>query len=215
MSAADFVRLPNLLSLTRIALIVPLGYFISRNDPASHAIAVALVALAGITDGLDGYLARRLNQVSSLGIALDPVADKIFAAALIILLMIFRSFPLWLAAVIIGRDLLILLAGSILLAGRDITLPSNLTGKYAFFSIVMLLLSYIMHFDFGIHLLTPISVVLIAASLFNYGRLFIKVRAGQPAPQFNDKPAYRLARIFVTAGLSILYVVKLYLDVVR
>ena len=214
MAASELYRIPNLLSLARIALIPFLGYFVARTDKTSMIISVGLMAVAGITDGLDGYLARRLGQVSRLGIALDPVADKIFAAALIVLLIIHRGMPIWLGAIIVGRDLIILAAGSILLQGRKITLPSNLTGKYAFFSIIMLLLSYTTRFEFGVVMLTWITLALIATSLVNYGRLFFLVRANQPPPKFRDRPVYRWLRITATTLLSILWLVKWFLDVV-
>ena len=214
MAVTELFRIPNLFSLARIALIPFLGYFLARTDKTSMIISVGLMAVAGITDGLDGYLARRLGQVSRLGIALDPIADKIFAAALIVLLIIFRGMPVWLGAVIVGRDLVILAAGSILLRGRDISLPSNLTGKYAFFAIIMLLLSYTTRFQFGVALLTWITLTLIFASLVNYGRLFFRLEANQPPPVFEDRPLYRWLRITVTTLLSVLWVVKWFLDVV-
>jgi len=210
----ELLRIPNLLSLARIALIPFLAYFLAQNNELSTIASVALMAIAGITDGLDGYLARRMNLVSRLGIALDPIADKLFAAALVILLAMYRGLPIWLGIVIVGRDLIILAAGSILLKGKEITLPSNLTGKYAFFAIIMLLLSYTTYFSFGVTLLTWITLALILASLINYGRFFLRLRANQPPPAFNDTPLLRTLRIVTTTILSALWLIKWFLDVV-
>ena len=214
MTMTELLRIPNLLSLARIALIAPLAYFLSQSNEFSTVASVTLMAFAGITDGLDGYLARRMGLVSRLGIALDPIADKLFAAALVVLLILFRGLPVWLGIVIVGRDLIILVAGSILLKGRKITLPSNLTGKYAFFAIIMLLLSYTTYFHFGVVFLTWITLILILASLINYGRLFVRIRAGEPPPVFNDTPLLRTLRVIATTALSALWLITWFIDVV-
>ena len=64
------------------------------------------------TDLIDGWIARNFNQASRFGAFLDPVADKIFAGITVVLLIFYRDLPLWLAAVILGRDLIIMLAGA-------------------------------------------------------------------------------------------------------
>ena len=80
-------NLPNLLTLSRIAaipVIVALLYF---HDPVTRWIALALFVLAGVTDYLDGYLARHWGQVSAFGRFLDPIADKLLVAGLIVILV--------------------------------------------------------------------------------------------------------------------------------
>jgi CDP-diacylglycerol--glycerol-3-phosphate 3-phosphatidyltransferase len=103
------MNIPNTLTLIRIALIpVFVVAFCLPFDWARPASAI-IFALAGITDWLDGYLARRLAQTSALGAFLDPVADKLMVAVALVLLV--QSDPhLWLAipaAVIIGREIAI------------------------------------------------------------------------------------------------------------
>ncbi len=206
----EILRLPNLVSLSRIAMIPVLWYFVARPGDTAMLWAAVVMIAAGASDGLDGWLARRMNAVSPLGIALDPIADKVFAGALVILLIIYRDFPLWLAGVIVGRDLLILAAGLILLRGRDITLPSNLTGKYAFTAIAVLLGSYVIRFPFGIELCTWLTLALVLASTINYGRVFLRVRDGQPPPRFSDRPAFRRTRLSLTVVLALIYLAMLY-----
>ena len=101
------LTLPNILTLLRIALIpcFVLVYYL----PFEHArlCAAALFGIAAVTDWLDGYLARRLNQISKLGAFLDPVADKLMVAVVLVVLLEARH-SLWLvapAAVIIGREI--------------------------------------------------------------------------------------------------------------
>lgn len=211
MAPTRMLQIPNLVSLTRILLIPFVGYFLWRGDSQSTLICAGLLVVAAITDFLDGYLARRLGQVSRLGIALDPVCDKIFAGALVVMLVLFRGFPVWLAGAIVGRDLVIVGAGLYLMRGRDIDMPSNLTGKYAFAAIAILLGSYVIRFDFGIALMTWITVVLLVASIVSYGRVFVIIRRGLTPRPFTDRPLFRALRIAVVVVVAAVYFHRLFI----
>jgi CDP-diacylglycerol--glycerol-3-phosphate 3-phosphatidyltransferase len=80
------VNLPNILTVGRIVLIVPFALLFFADDSRAHWAALGLFLLAAITDWLDGYLARRLNQGSALGRMLDPIADKLLVVAALLLL---------------------------------------------------------------------------------------------------------------------------------
>ncbi len=206
MNARELLHIPNLLSLSRVALTPAIGYFLWKGDNQSTVICAALLVVAGITDGLDGYLARRLGQISDMGKVLDPTADKVMAAVLVVLLILYRDFPIWLAVVIVGRDLLILIAGIVLLRGKKVVVGSNLTGKYAFSAIAVLLGSYVIRFKFGIATAPWIVVALIAFSIVLYARVFLRIRRGEEAPVFIDRPLYRILRTAATtiyAGLVV------------
>ncbi len=210
----DLRLAPNLLSLLRVLITPFIGYFLSLNTHKGILICVGLLTLAGITDFLDGILARRLNQITSLGMILDPVADKIFTLALIIELVYFRDFPVWLAAAIILRDLLILLASLIVLKERRLELPSNLTGKYYFATISLLILSYIVHFPFGERMFFYIGILLLGFSSFNYARTFMIVRRGGEFPIFRDRPVYKYARLLATIAIIAIGLYMFYIEVV-
>jgi len=96
--------LPNAISILRIALIAPILNLILQG---SFAWALALFWLAGFSDGLDGYLAKRFDWHTRLGALLDPVADKLLVAGLFITLAYTQDIPVWLAAVVIVRDVVI------------------------------------------------------------------------------------------------------------
>jgi CDP-diacylglycerol--glycerol-3-phosphate 3-phosphatidyltransferase len=198
--------------LFRILIIPALGYYISRPDERYSYIALAILILAGISDGLDGYLARKLNQVSKMGLALDPLADKILAGTLVIMLIFFRDFPIWLAGLIIGRDLLILVAAATLMKGTSFVVSSNLTGKYAFFFMVVLIGCSIIRFGFGVMLMTYVSSVLIMASIILYTHSFIRIRKGASARDFSDKTIYQVMRVGLTAIVLVVLLIKLYLS---
>ncbi len=97
--------LPNAISLLRIALIVPILLFIFEGR---YAWALALFFVAGFSDGIDGYLAKRYNWHTRLGALLDPVADKLLVAGTFIVLAYTQHIPVWLAVVVIARDVIII-----------------------------------------------------------------------------------------------------------
>jgi cardiolipin synthase len=100
----SFKWLPNAISFMRIALVAPILMLILRDD---FAWALALFALAGFSDGLDGYLAKRFDWHTRLGALLDPVADKLLVAGTFITLAYTQDIPIWLASVVILRDVII------------------------------------------------------------------------------------------------------------
>lgn len=105
--------IPNILTLLRIALIpvFVICYYLPLSS--AHVIAAVVFALAGFTDWLDGYLARRWQETSAFGAFLDPVADKLMVAATLVLIVDTNPTPysgIWLAfpaLVIIGREITI------------------------------------------------------------------------------------------------------------
>ena len=96
--------LPNAISLMRIALIAPILIFILEEN---YGWALALFCLAGFSDGLDGYLAVRFGWTTRLGGLLDPAADKLLITGMFITLAYTAIIPVWLAAVVILRDVVI------------------------------------------------------------------------------------------------------------
>ena len=97
--------LPNAISLFRIALVAPI-LWLMLND--RHDVALVLFFVAGFSDGLDGYLAKRFNWHSRSGALLDPVADKLLVAGTFVTLAATGHLPIWLAAIVILRDVVIL-----------------------------------------------------------------------------------------------------------
>lgn len=102
--------LPNILTASRIVALLPLIALLYVDAPWAAWSALALYVAAAITDFLDGYLARSMNEVSALGKFLDPISDKIFVASLLVALVGFGRLPdLWMipAIVILMREFLI------------------------------------------------------------------------------------------------------------
>jgi cardiolipin synthase (CMP-forming) len=106
------MTIPNVLSVLRL-LGVPLFLWLLLG-PHADCWALAVLALSGFTDWADGVLARRLNQTSSLGAKLDPLADRLYILATLAGLVLRHIIPLWLAIVIVGRDVVLTVALGVL-----------------------------------------------------------------------------------------------------
>ncbi len=101
------LNLPNWLTLSRIGVIPPLMALFYWDSPLAGWVSCGLFTIAGITDFFDGYLARTRNEHSELGRMLDPIADKLLVASVILMLVAFGRAPLFAAVVILCRELLV------------------------------------------------------------------------------------------------------------
>nr|WP_218875827.1 MULTISPECIES: CDP-alcohol phosphatidyltransferase family protein [Leifsonia] len=118
------------MSFVRLALVpVFLAFVIAGLD----ALALLVLVVSSVTDFLDGYLARRLNQVSRLGQLLDPAADRLYIFAALIGLAWREVIPWWLVAVIVARDVMLAVLGVILANHGFGPLPVHHLGKVATF----------------------------------------------------------------------------------
>ncbi|MBN8728667.1 MAG: CDP-alcohol phosphatidyltransferase family protein [Xanthomonadales bacterium] len=97
-------HLPNLITALRIVLVIPLCWLI---DEGRYPAALGLVAVAGASDGVDGFLARRYGWQSWIGGILDPLADKLMLTVAFVCLALSGQLPVWLALIVVGRDLVI------------------------------------------------------------------------------------------------------------
>lgn len=122
------LTLPNLLSFLRLAL-VPV--FLLLLVEGEDIWALVVLAVSGITDFLDGFLARKLNQVSRLGQLLDPAADRLYILAALLGLAIRSLIPWWLVVVILARDVMLIVVAILLARRGHGAFPVNWVGKFA------------------------------------------------------------------------------------
>jgi cardiolipin synthase len=131
-------HLPNLITALRMLLVVPLCWLIAT---ARYDGALVVAAIAGFSDALDGFLAKRYGWQSWLGGILDPIADKLLLTAAFLWLAFAGDVPAWLAALVIGRDLVIV-GGAVAyycLIGRFDAAPSALSKLTTLVQIVFVL----------------------------------------------------------------------------
>jgi len=120
--------IPNVLSFLRL-LGVPLFVWLLVNE--DDGLALVVLAVSGFTDWLDGKLARRWNQITRLGQLLDPVADRLYIFATVVVFAWREIIPVWFAAILIGRDVFLALLLPVLRRMGLVALPVHFLGKAA------------------------------------------------------------------------------------
>lgn len=128
----EFLTASNLLSIARAVLIIPFALVMLLPETPLRWAGAGLLALAGVTDKLDGVLARKYHQETEWGRVLDPLADKVGIAAVATVMLILRDIPVWFLSALVIRDLLIFLGGLYLRLKRGVVLGSNTAGKWTF-----------------------------------------------------------------------------------
>src|SRR5579872_5938353 len=167
------VNLPNYITLTRICSIPLFMWVLSSSRFSSvngekELLASALFIAASITDGIDGYIARRRGQITTMGILLDPLADKLLIAAAFVALVQFnpRLVPAWIAVVIIGREFLVSGLRAIA-ASEGFTIEASDLGKFKMFVQIVSVVAVILdhrwqEWHFGRYILSVHWVALLA-----------------------------------------------------
>jgi CDP-diacylglycerol--glycerol-3-phosphate 3-phosphatidyltransferase len=170
------MNLPNSITMSRILMIPLLLWILSAHFPwqvggEQEIAASVLFVLASITDGLDGYLARKRGQITTMGMLLDPLADKIMVTAALVALVAYEPqvVKVWIAVVIIGREFLISGLRSIA-ASEGFTIQASDLGKLkTVIQIVAVVLAILAHhwYQWDIWLITiPIKWAAVTAIYF-------------------------------------------------
>lgn len=130
---------PNQLTFLRLAF---LPFFIIAIKYDNYLVALAIFVIAGFTDALDGFLARNLNQRTPVGAYLDPIADKLLLSSSYFVLALKGKIGWWLAILVLGRDVLLLIASAVILIVVGYRpFPPSVWGKAAtFFELSMVFL---------------------------------------------------------------------------
>lgn len=165
--------IPNVLSILRILLLAPIAIFVWYDD-LKPALILTLIAMA--TDFFDGKIARHFNQTSELGKFLDPLADKLSCATLLIVLLLKDKIPLWVVVLIIGRDIIIAVAAIFVAKKYKIITSSNFIGKLTATSIGIMIVAYIFDFLLMQKIFLPLTVFFIFLSGYSYLRRFILIQ---------------------------------------
>ena len=193
------MNLPNSLTLARIFLIPVLVVVLLTSEGAvifgvgKELLGAAIFAVAALTDWLDGYLARRRQQVTTFGQLMDPLADKLLITAALVSLVQMELAPAWMVAIILGRELGVTVLRSFAFS-RGVTIPASGLGKVKMMSQVVAILLLILGREYlqGFFILGQIAlwVVLVFAlvSAADYYRHFTHVWSD---PEMTDFEAAR------------------------
>lgn len=159
-------QLPNAITVARVLLVLPTAWLLWN---AQYPAALVLMTIAGASDAVDGWLARRWRAQSRFGEAFDPLADKLLVAVMVVIFTLQSHLPLWLVLIVIGRDICIV-GGAVvyrMLFGAIELAPTLLSkaNTAAQISVLLMLLVELCRFgwisDFAALLLDPWSFLLL------------------------------------------------------
>jgi CDP-diacylglycerol--glycerol-3-phosphate 3-phosphatidyltransferase len=158
-------KISNQLSLLRLFLTIPIAFALWY-DLRIITLIIAFIAI--LSDYFDGYLARKLNQITDLGKILDPLADKVMVLTVVFIMFIKNDIPLWLASIIIIRDIVIFIGG-IMIKRKNGNVPvSNYWGKYAVSAIALYLVLKVVNINYPEIVLVFIVTSLLVISFVTY-----------------------------------------------
>jgi CDP-diacylglycerol--glycerol-3-phosphate 3-phosphatidyltransferase len=175
MNRKEILTVSNFMSFLRIFLAAPIYFYISVQE---NLLAVCFIILAMLTDWLDGYFARKWQQITTVGKIIDPLADKICTIAGFVALTQYKGLPLWITITIIGRDMIIIAASLIVIGRRNLVMASNVPGKMAVFFITLLGIVYLIPVEVLKFPLLVLCALFIGFSLVNYTLEFLKKLSG-------------------------------------
>ena len=161
-----FIFIPNLLTIVRIALVYPI---LNNIYLGNFEISIIYFVVASVTDGLDGFIARKMNWQTELGTLLDPVADKILLSGSIFILWLNQYIPFYIFVIFFSRDVAILLGAAIRMTIIESDTPTpNFLGKLTttlqIIYIAIIFLKEIIDIDFG---LLPLDVFIILVTILS------------------------------------------------
>ncbi len=174
---SEIFLLPNIISLVRILLIFPIAILYAKPSATAFYWAFGLLCLSYLSDFADGEAARRLNMKTALGLIMDPLADKVWTVSMLYLLVSYRSLPLWIALVIVLRDVAILFLNGRVLRNTGVVLPSDEYGKTYMVTVGLMVIGMTLRIEQSIwiaYLLIPFAVF----TLGNYYRRASLIRKG-------------------------------------
>jgi cardiolipin synthase (CMP-forming) len=182
-----WLTVPNVLTLLRVLAIIPFAWLAMR---ARDREALLIFFVAGLTDTLDGTIARRLGQTSKVGRLVDPLADKLFTGVSFVVLSAFRpgfsSIPKWVMVAVLSRDILILTGSFFVYAmSRNTGLKASVYGKLNTLLEICVVVCFLANSELpfiakilpGLYIVLLISLVISAADYVRTGLHMIRMSA--------------------------------------
>jgi len=171
-----FSQLPNLLTLLRIGMVPVVVVLLSQYE---YSLALLVFTLAGVTDGLDGWIAKTYHLESALGAMLDPIADKLLLVSTYAMLAVLGDVPFWLLVLVLFRDFIIVGGYWLLVAmDRKIKIHPIWISKFNTFFQILLVVLVLVNESGWIGLDTLISATIVLVVLTTLSSGFCYVRTG-------------------------------------
>lgn len=185
----EVLLIPNLISLSRIILVIPITIFYKNPSDFAYNTVLVLLVISYLTDFADGYLARRLNAESNLGLLLDPLADKIWTFTMVVLLHLYREMPAWLMLSIILRDLYILTMNWLCYRRCGTIMQSDSLGRLYMVLLGLIVIFYTIKIP-DIQLAAYALLGLALATLISYHRNFNRLLTKAPKSTLQAKSTH-------------------------
>ena len=166
------MNIPNLLTFIRF-LLIPLFVYTFFYVPEGNIYAALIFILSGITDILDGYIARHYNQVTKMGTLLDPLADKLMILTVLTSLWIKDLIPFFIIAILMIKEFSMIIGAAILYKKQKIAIPANNYGKIATFFFYIAIIFSIFEWPYSFTLII-IALALAILAFFIYAFEFYK-----------------------------------------
>lgn len=173
---SEALNVPNLLTMLRMALLPAIVWRFRQGDTAG---ALALYLIAMLTDAVDGFIARRFNQITALGKLLDPIADKLSLLTLLGLFVADGQIPRWLLTIILIKEA-ILIAGGAAALKKGIVVYALPIGKVTTVTFILSMVARFMAMRRAADLLLGVSVVLSLVSLIWYSLVLLRRMHNHP-----------------------------------
>lgn len=177
------MNIPNILTVLRFLLIPAFVYYFFSAFENGIRIATGIFILAGLTDILDGYIARKYNLVTRLGIIMDPLADKLMLLTVLVSITVKHQIPLWIIFVVAAKEILMVLGAITLFNDHDIVVPANRFGKLstiAFYIAVLTMTFRLPYSSFFMYVFVLATFLALIAYLNNYLSIKKKHRVVNP-----------------------------------
>jgi CDP-diacylglycerol--glycerol-3-phosphate 3-phosphatidyltransferase len=169
------LNLPNFLTMVRILLVPVLVVALLDETPNGDTIAAIVFAIAALTDGLDGYIARSRESITTFGKVMDPIADKLLIAAALISLVSLDRVAAWVAMVIIAREFAV--SGLRIAAGQQgVVIPASVLGKAKTILQVAMVMALIAVDDSGTAWVQALVYLAVAMTIVSGADYFLNVR---------------------------------------
>ncbi len=164
--------LPNFFTVMRLVFLPFIIWFLYRGTRTGDVTALSFMLLAGLTDYLDGYFARKLNKESNVGRMLDPLIDKITVGAIMIVLAHIKGLPYWYVAIVIARDLFLLVSGFLVISKKSFITESNQIGKWTSSLFAVVVISFTLNIPVIKYVFMYLTLLLIPVTIVGYVRKY-------------------------------------------
>ena len=163
-------HVPNMLTIMRFIIVPFIVVFALHGN---YIVAAIFLVLSGITDVLDGYIARKFNFITDFGKLMDPLADKCTQVATLIVLVVQQIIPLWILIIVLIKEFL-LVVGASFLYGKDLVVSSKWYGKIStvLFYVAIFMSMMFRQFNLDLSFDTYIYYLAVAFTLFSLGMYF-------------------------------------------